>query len=190
MKTFNFKQFTIEQSEREESGFIKYINRAWRIDKNGNPKLVIAYYYRTDEARQKALTDWMNRQIEIEERTKAAKQTKQEAQKNLINPFKVGDILYNSWGYDQTNIDFYQVVEVGAKSVKIREIGSEMTTKEGYSSMSAFVSPKENDFTGPTETKILRVYANGNGGFTVYIPARHGIIKKYDGTAKYCSWYA
>jgi len=26
---------------------------------------------------------------------------------------KEGDILYSSWGYDQTNIDFYQVVAVG-----------------------------------------------------------------------------
>ena len=33
---------------------------------------------------------------------------------------KVGDYLYESWGYDQTNIDFYKVTElVGKSSVKI-----------------------------------------------------------------------
>lgn len=36
---------------------------------------------------------------------------------------KVGTILYSSWGYNQTNVDFYEVVElVGDKSVKIRKI--------------------------------------------------------------------
>jgi hypothetical protein len=40
------------------------------------------------------------------------------------NP-KVGDILYSSWGYDQTNIDYYQVVKVSKASVWIRSIGKE-----------------------------------------------------------------
>jgi len=35
---------------------------------------------------------------------------------------KVGDIFYNSWGYDQTNIDYYQVVAVTAKTISIRRI--------------------------------------------------------------------
>lgn len=35
---------------------------------------------------------------------------------------KVGDIFYHSWGYEQTNIDFYQVIAVTAKTVSIREI--------------------------------------------------------------------
>jgi predicted RNA-binding Zn-ribbon protein involved in translation (DUF1610 family) len=35
---------------------------------------------------------------------------------------KVGDIFYSSWGYDQTNIDFYEVVGLTGASVKIRPI--------------------------------------------------------------------
>lgn len=34
----------------------------------------------------------------------------------------VGDILYTSWGYDQTNVDFYQVIRVSGKNAWIREI--------------------------------------------------------------------
>lgn len=37
----------------------------------------------------------------------------------------VGDILCCSWGYDQTNIDYYQVVAVTKASVKIREIAAQ-----------------------------------------------------------------
>lgn len=36
---------------------------------------------------------------------------------------KVGDYLSSTWGYDQTNVDFYIVVEVLAKSVKIAPVG-------------------------------------------------------------------
>jgi hypothetical protein len=35
---------------------------------------------------------------------------------------KAGDIFYNSWGYDQTNIDFYQVVATTAKTISLRKI--------------------------------------------------------------------
>lgn len=37
---------------------------------------------------------------------------------------KVGDILYTSWGYDQTNIDFYEVIAVKGASCAIVEIGA------------------------------------------------------------------
>ncbi len=35
---------------------------------------------------------------------------------------KMNDILVCSWGYDQTNIDFYMVVDVTKASVKIRKL--------------------------------------------------------------------
>lgn len=44
----------------------------------------------------------------------------------------IGDILYASWGYDQTNIDFYQVVKVTAKSVYVREIAQETVGNNGH----------------------------------------------------------
>ena len=29
-----------------------------------------------------------------------------QARKNFVNPYKVGDILHHSWGWEQTNCDF------------------------------------------------------------------------------------
>jgi len=43
------------------------------------------------------------------------------------NPVKVNDIFYSSWGYDQTNIDFYMVVDVTKSSVKVVAIGEDRT---------------------------------------------------------------
>ena len=40
---------------------------------------------------------------------------------------KVGDFLYSSWGYDQTNIDFYKVVGlVGKTMVEIMPVCSKL----------------------------------------------------------------
>lgn len=51
------------------------------------------------------------------------------------HPFEVGDIFYNSWGYDQTNIDFYQVVKTTAKSVRLARIKSgRVEGSEGFMS--------------------------------------------------------
>jgi hypothetical protein len=49
----------------------------------------------------------------------------------LIAP-KVGDILVSSWGYDQTNIDFYKVIGLTAKSVKIVKIGQQIHEQTGW----------------------------------------------------------
>lgn len=48
------------------------------------------------------------------------------------SPFEVGDILVESWGYDQTNIDFYQIVRTSEKSVWIKEIAARQISSNGY----------------------------------------------------------
>jgi hypothetical protein len=44
----------------------------------------------------------------------------------------VGDILYSSWGYDQTNIEFFKVVKVSDFSVWIQELRSQITEVTGW----------------------------------------------------------
>ena len=34
---------------------------------------------------------------------------------------RVGDILYSSWGWEQTNIDFYQVIAIRGSAVDLRQ---------------------------------------------------------------------
>lgn len=59
---------------------------------------------------------------------------------------KVGDILYSSWGYDQTNIDFYQVIEVNSPTmVTIRGI-NDVATQDGY--MQGTRTPCKDQFHG------------------------------------------
>lgn len=40
-----------------------------------------------------------------------------------VEAFKVGRIFNTSWGYDQTNVEFYEVVRESKASVWLREVG-------------------------------------------------------------------
>jgi len=75
-----------------------------------------------------------------------AKRAERDARKNFVNPLVLGQILSSTWGYDQTNVNFYQVVRmVGRQSVEIREIGYvEHTT----ASMEGLKVPAPNNFCG------------------------------------------
>jgi len=79
-------------------------------------------YYRFDrvEARENWINRWKNG---IQERK--AWQDERRAERAKGHTLTVGRILYTSWGYDQTNIDFYEVTEVVGKcTVKIRQVAS------------------------------------------------------------------
>ena len=45
---------------------------------------------------------------------------------------KVGDTLYSSWGYDQTNIEFFKVVKVSEFSVWIQQVGTKILEVTGW----------------------------------------------------------
>jgi hypothetical protein len=50
---------------------------------------------------------------------------------------EVGMILASTWGYDQTNVDFYEVTKVTAKTVTLRPIKSRRVEDEAYMTYSA-----------------------------------------------------
>jgi len=58
---------------------------------------------------------------------------------------KIGDVFYTSWGYDQTNVEFFQVVGFtpSKKSVRLKEINKEYK-ETGY--MSGVSFPQRDSF--------------------------------------------
>jgi hypothetical protein len=102
----------------------------------------------------------------------------------------VGDVLRSSWGYDQTNIDFYEVVGlIGKSMVEIREIGG-AGYEDGF--MSGQVVPLKGDFRG----EPMRKRAEGNSvkvrswGVWAYKmePKIVGGVPVYESSRN--SWYA
>jgi len=75
---------------------------------------------------------------------------------------KVGDVLYSSWGYEQTNIDYYQVVAlIGKTMVSVRKIACEREQTEWEQGRSV---PAVNQFIGePMRRKIKKFDHTGAG---------------------------
>ena len=115
IKCLKFNGHKIELSENIHNKPVARLFKLLTVGKNKDSyKLIKGYYFR-DEARRE---EWINEQMTaIKSRLtdkETAKATKNEALTN--NPYKVGEVLYQSWGYDQTNVDFFEIIEVGAKS--------------------------------------------------------------------------
>jgi len=47
---------------------------------------------------------------------------RKELQNSMIDKLSIGDIFVNSWGYDQTNIDAYQIIDKKNAKITIKEI--------------------------------------------------------------------
>jgi hypothetical protein len=63
-----------------------------------------------------------------------AMRKEQKAKANAPHKFEVGHILRSMWGYDQTNIDYYQVTAVlGPRMIEIRPIASQNVSSDGPS---------------------------------------------------------
>ena len=79
-----------------------------------------------------------------------------EAQERAATAFReslhVGDILYSSWGWEQTNIDFYQVMAIRGCTVDLRQL-DQRTTEDGY--MCGTTVPLPDVFKGKTHTHRL-----------------------------------
>ena len=91
------------------------------------------------------------------------------------------DIIYNSWGWEQTNIDFFQIVKVTKQQVQLRQISQH--TVDYVSSMAEHVAPNPDCFTSEEITK----HKVSRGG---YIKFKFGSWNRYDGNPKYQSHYA
>lgn len=124
-------------------------------------------------------------------KNRARLQEKREAKQNFVNPYFVGQILYTSWGYDQTNIEYYQVTAVGKMSITCREITCKV--KE-TSFMSGPAVPQINEFCGPEFTAIIQIavysgkphtHVNDRSGHGMYETSLKDINEGIT-----CSWYA
>lgn len=164
-----------------------------------------AFYesYRTAEARDQRIQQFF---AGLESHQQMLNERKTERCKP--HTLQVGDVITNSWGYDQTNVDMYQVVKATAHFVWLQPIAGEMVPDEGCGPMSGRVRPEVpirqiltrevreyGDWepvignrtvsikTVPIEPKMRK--AEGNS-----VLFEHGSGSKWDGRSLYCSWYA
>lgn len=129
--------------------------KAYAMGFNGTAgKPSFHHSYRSPESREEHVTKF----FEAVKSSKEYKAKRAAARKAYTHTLTVGDILHTSWGYDQTNVSFFEVTRiVSGKSVGVRKIRSEMVEATGPFSSS--VRGVRGAFIGE---EIVRRVAEGN----------------------------
>ena len=119
---------------------------------------------------------------------------------------KVGDLFVCSWGWEQTNVNFFQVIElVGTASVRIREVHPEVLEETAVSGMSCnrkYRIPEDGEML-PAASHASFVEDQEHGdlhrvtnkfGYPSFKVGKSGCYQdtatKYTGGFEYVSWYA
>jgi len=165
---------------------------------NGNNYSVVSipgkrgYYFPAKsqaDSRRKAeeyLAELMAQDIAREAARKQRSKWAQEA--NAIAPtlVNVGDIFYTSWGYEQTNIDFYQVIEKRGHIAIIREIGQ--NRERTYADGGTCEAVKDHFIGGPIKKKIqASKYREDQQPEPYFTIASYAHATKWDGKPKHWS---
>ena len=146
-------------------------------------KIVFNYRFRSVER----MTQYIEKFIEDRIESKKLREERKFEQKlqsiQLADAVKVGDLFVDSWGYEQTQVDLYQVVaKPSAKTVVVRPIACETVEgSEGRDCRNVRAVP--NAFIGEEMKKRLNNY----GGFKTssYSSARPTTAE----SKHYNSWY-
>lgn len=130
----------------------------------------VVYNYRYGSAERlvehvtKFITETVARKVERAAAKKARADAAKAAKASAAANIKVGDIFYSSWGYDQTNIEFWEVVgRPSPKALIVREIAAcAVEGSEGF--MSDRVKPAVGQYIGEPVRKMINQY----GGFKAH----------------------
>lgn len=99
---------------------------------------------------------------------------------------KVGDLFESSWGYEQTNVNFFQVVAlVGESSVRVREVYPELIEEDAISGMSADRTYKLTNELLPAADRSVFIEDQENGDLKRLKP---GYYKDPDEANKNCQF--
>lgn len=82
------------------------------------------YTYRDASSRDHAVRQHFENVRGCEQRRRES----HEKRKAFVHSARVGDIYRTSWGYDQTNVEFFEIVDLKGKYAILREIASASIT--------------------------------------------------------------
>ncbi len=169
------REVTPETPEGTDLVVYRFINRRGKpsalVYQGRAAKPLYWYYFNSEEQRERRVQDTIKSRREDLQRKQQELQTRREWKHSA----KVGDVLYTVWGYDQTNADFFQVVEVGDKVIKVRPLKQKLVeSHEGYDK----VKPDINHFAGPAVKKVPQMSGTG-----YRVRFDHGVGQLWSGNA-------
>jgi hypothetical protein len=97
---------------------------------------------------------------------------------------KVGDIFVSCWGYDQTNVDFYKIVQVLPNSVRYCSLGSNQT----YTGPMQGTAVPTGEARG--QTKMARLVVTGDNGDCHFKLTSYSRAYKWNGQpVQFTEWH-
>lgn len=136
------------------------------------------YAFPDSERRDASLAAFVKQETEAQD----WKRARREAGHGL----DVGDIVYSSWGYEQTNVDFFEIVRVpSGRSAVVRKIEQD-TIESAPGSMCGKTTPKPGQFEATAKEATHR--AAGLHSLIGGKSAR-GSLSKWEGRPCGVSWY-
>jgi len=150
--------------------------------RSATPKPIRIFAFSDVEKRMLYLHSWKAQKVAEQEERAVANTIALAAQVEQGHSLEVGTCLYASWGYDQTNIDYFQITKVSRKSVWFRAV-------HGERRMDGTVSPIKDAF-----------YLDNESGLSRKKGEHHRVVKSPAGPNPYvhhdrlylspCEWYA
>lgn len=142
-------------------------------------KAAFHHRYGSEESRGNAINRWFAG-LQRDEEVKAAVR---EAKKHFECSLQVGQIVYTTWGYEQTNVDFYEVVGLkGEKTVLLRELKAEIVEHSKHA-MAGMSAPSPGQFCG----EVFSARAASENALKI---DGRKYAHLWDGRPVSCSWYA
>lgn len=140
------------------------------------------YRFKSHDARNEYLAKFVAKYRESAARMAEYKGNQKVLKAERIKEFraklKVGTILSDSWGYEQTNVEFYKILAVEKSRIQIVELGH--IQGEAKSWASCDVTPSDTTQGEPIWKQVR----------TDHIPICSSIhLTVWDGKPKYKSWY-
>lgn len=174
----------------------KYVTRHIGRDNEGNRAVWDETEYKVEalnlnSGKWQALTNELARVFDPEESRKREEKARERREKAAATTdgIEVGDVFSSCWGYEQTNVEFYEVVKKSGQYVTVREIASDYE-ETGY--MSGTVTPRRGEYvTGWSHIKDnergKRCKVDAYGGIRI-----DDVISawKWDGKPEHTSSYA
>lgn len=136
---------------------------------------------------------------------KAEKPAAKAAEKVNKYGVKVGDLFSASWGYEQTNVDYFQVIALcGEESVRVREVQMKVIRQDAVGPMSCdYTYELTSEILPPVSSSVfikdqekgdlkrIRDYSKDGSGVHFSISSFANAYKETGTESKhYVSWYA
>lgn len=162
--------------------------RLWAIGYIGNSgRHAFNFTFRSAENMQKYITMFFDNA----EHGQQVKAHRKQARAAFRHGFKVGDILHYSWGYEQTNCEFYQVTAATPGRITMRRIAGETVPgSEGF--MSCSLLPVRDAFmAGEPEINKIPQPSGMSTDSPGVVAMEFGVATLHDEKKPaYLSWYA